>query len=376
VENGPGFHDAAARAVDRLRRAQALETPVGRSPAFVRAVACIPTFARGDAPVVIGGETGTGKELIARALHYYGPRAAHPFVPVNCGSLTDTLLEDELFGHERGAFTDARSARSGLLAHAERGTLFLDEVDSLTPRAQVTLLRVLQEQTFRVLGSPRERRVDVRFIAASNTPLRELVRDGAFRSDLFYRLSVLMVELPPLRERRDDVLALARHFLDKHRRGETPLELAASAERALLAHDWPGNVRELENAIIRARTVASGGRIGAGDLGLAEPGAFAPSPLSHPASTAPAGDPPPGPCSFQQAKRAAMDAFEREYLVSLLRAHQGCVSSAARTAGKERNDLRRLLKKHRLDPLRFAGAAAADGGEISPTPGGSDAPPF
>jgi DNA-binding NtrC family response regulator len=337
------------RVIEGLRDSHALSKLVGASSAFVRAIAPIESLARGDAAVVISGETGTGKELVARALHYAGPRASHPFVAVNCGSLPDSLLEDELFGHERGAFTDARAAREGLLVHAERGTLFLDEVDSLTPRAQVALLRVLQDKTFRALGSPRERRVDVRFVAATNTPLHALVRAGAFRSDLFYRLCVLMIELPPLRDRRDDVLILARHFLVKHVRGDAaPRELSAAAERCLLAHDWPGNVRELENVILRALALATSRQVTPEDLGLESPTPIAAVPLADMMeATSLDGQ------TFGDAKRAVVHAFERAYLIRLLRMHGGNVSSAARAAHKERHDLRRLLKKHRLDRLRF-----------------------
>ncbi|HEU4880750.1 MAG TPA: sigma-54 dependent transcriptional regulator [Longimicrobium sp.] len=366
VVTGPGAQNPTEHAIKNLRQSQALLNLVGLAPTFVRAIASIPAMARGDAAVVISGETGTGKELVARALHYAGPRAPYPFVPVNCGSLTDTLLEDELFGHERGAFTDARTSRSGLLLHAERGTLFLDEVDSMTPRAQVALLRVLQEKTFRVLGSSHERRVDVRFIAASNTPLLSLVQRGLFRSDLYYRLAVLTVDLPPLRHRPEDVLVLARHFLAKHAPGAGHA-LSAAAERALLAHDWPGNVRELENRMLRAQTLCAGERIAPDDLGLS---ASTEEVFPLPSASTSATDPQPlESAAFQEAKRAAVDAFEREYLTRLLRAHGGNVSSAARTAGKERNDLRRLLKKHRLDPLRFAAFGAAAGGEEIPHPG-------
>jgi DNA-binding NtrC family response regulator len=367
VETGYGGVSPTRDAIESLRHSQALLRLVGQSPVFVRAIGCIPALARGDAPVVISGETGTGKELVARALHYAGPRAPYPFVPVNCGSLTDTLLEDELFGHERGAFTDARSARHGLLVHAERGTLFLDEVDSLTPRAQVALLRVLQDRTFRALGSTRERSVDVRFIAATNTPLRALVQAGAFRGDLFYRLCVLTVELPPLRARRDDVMKLARHFLARTAAGATAFHLSPAAERALLAHDWPGNVRELENVILRAQTLAAGSLITPDDLGLDA----APEPDAAPAA------PDPRPLearAFQEAKRAAVEAFELDYLTRLLRAHGGNVSRAARTAGTERSDLRRLLKKHRLDPLCFAAGPPPGVGDSSPTTWGSPAP--
>ncbi len=350
------------RVIEGLRDSHALAKLVGVSSPFVRAIASIESMAKGDAAVVITGETGTGKELVARALHYAGPRASHPFVAVNCGSMPDSLLEDELFGHERGAFTDARAAREGLLVHAERGTLFLDEVDSLTPRAQVALLRVLQDKTFRALGSTRERRVDVRFVAATNTPLRALVQAGSFRSDLFYRLCVLMVELPPLRDRRDDVAILARHFLAKHARGDdAPHELTAAAERALMAHDWPGNVRELENVILRALALSTSRHVTPEDLGLETPSITSPPSADVIDDTALDGQ------TFGDAKRAAVHAFERAYLIRLLKTHGGNVSSAARAANKERHDLRRLLKKHRLDRLRFSAPDDATVGKsISP----------
>jgi transcriptional regulator with GAF, ATPase, and Fis domain len=208
--------DDARRVVGDLLRAQAMGRLVGSSPAFTRALQHLPTMARGDATVLVCGETGTGKELVARAFHYMGGRASFPFVPVNCGALPDTLLEAELFGHERGAFTDARERRTGLVAQAIGGTLFLDEVDSLSPRAQVALLRLLQDRTLRPLGGGRETQVDVRFVAASNASLPEMVRRGEFRADLFYRLAVLTLTLPPLRERREDVLELAGHLLARN----------------------------------------------------------------------------------------------------------------------------------------------------------------
>lgn len=184
--------------IDRFVSKLAAAKFVGRSPLFLQATARLPRMAAADAPVLIEGETGTGKELVARALHYLGPRAGFPFVAVNCGALPDTLLEDELFGHERGAFTDAHQRRPGLISQAEGGTLFLDEIDSLARKAQISLLRVLQEGRYRPVGSSTEQRADVRLLAASNTLLEPLVRAGSFRDDLFYRLSVFRVQLPPL----------------------------------------------------------------------------------------------------------------------------------------------------------------------------------
>lgn len=201
---------------------------------------------------LISGETGTDKELVARAIQYLSQQAAFPFVPVNCGSVSDTLLADELFGHERGAFTDAHVRRTGLIAQAEKGTLFLDEVDSLTPNAQVILLRVLQDKRIRPVGSSCEQPVAVRVLAATNANLEQLVRAGAFRADLYYRLCVFCIKLPLLRDRKEDIPILASHFLEKHTpAGRAPLPLSPDALAALIAFDWPGNVRELESAIVR-----------------------------------------------------------------------------------------------------------------------------
>jgi DNA-binding NtrC family response regulator len=350
-----------------LRDSDALARLVGDAPRFLAAIDCLPSIARNNATVVITGETGTGKELIARAVHYLGPRAAHPFVPVNCGALSDSLLEDELFGHERGAFTDAKVRRAGLFSQAERGTLFLDEIDSLTPRAQVALLRVLQEGTYRTLGGERERLADIRFVAATNTSLSALVCAGRFRSDLYYRLCVLAINLPPLRERRDDILLLARHFLVKHQTAPGgPLRLSADAERAVLAYSWPGNVRELENVVQRSIAMAVSTTISERDLGLtiqpsspqiARPFSALPPALDPGALLIP----PPADAigqesdvtPFNEAKRAVVEAFERNYLQEVLRAHRGNVSRAAQSARKERRDFGRLLKKHQLDPRAF-----------------------
>jgi two-component system, NtrC family, response regulator GlrR len=324
------------RLVDRLRRSQALAKLIGEDPTFVRMVTKLPSIAASDATVLVTGETGCGKELVARAIHYMSERAALPLVPVNCGALPDSLLEDELFGHERGAFTDARASRVGLIAEAEGGTLLLDEVSSLSARAQAVLLRVLQEKTYRPLGSSRERPVDVRFIAATNVPLEALVAHGTLRADLYYRLSVLTVQLPALRDRRGDVLLLARHFLALHTRAGMPApELAPDAEAALLRYDWPGNVRELENAAIRGLSVAAGGTIVAADLGIPWHG-------SDDAGAIPV------PLTFQQLKRQVVEAFEHDYLARLMAEHHGNVSRAARAAGKERRELGKLLKKHHL----------------------------
>jgi DNA-binding NtrC family response regulator len=322
----------------------ALKELVGRAPVFEAALARVPALAKAEGAVLVTGETGTGKELVARAIHALGPRASRPFVALNCGSLVDTLLEAELFGHERGAFTDAHARRQGLIAHAGGGTLFLDEAEALTARAQVALLRVLQERTFRPVGATAEQHSDVRFIAATNVRLARLVHDRQFRPDLYYRLSVFTIDLAPLRERREDILALAAHFLAKH--GPDPAavpRLSAAATDMLLAFDWPGNVRELENAIVRGVHLAKGGLIDASDLGLPLPqdgGVL----LALPEATV---------RPYTTAKRRVIHAFERQYLTRLMSQHRGNVTRAALAAGKERRDLGKLLKRHGLDPRRF-----------------------
>ncbi len=337
---------ASESLIQRLTETQALAKLIGQAPAFRRAIAQITTIAQSDATVLISGETGTGKELVARAIHYLSPRAAFPFIAVNCGALPDTLLEDELFGHERGAFTDARLGRPGLVAQGEKGTLFLDEVGTLSDRAQAALLRVLEGKTYRILGSHREEHADVRFVAATNADLREWVEAKSFRADLYYRLCVFAINLPSLRERREDILLLAAHFVKMYASPDRPeLQLSPAARAALLTFDWPGNVRELEHAILRATRVCQTSVIEVEDLGL-------PPETGHAQPPAP-----PSPSiihPFNTLKKISVDAFERDYLTRLLGMHHGNITHAAHAAGKDRRELGRLLKKHHLDPRTFA----------------------
>jgi DNA-binding NtrC family response regulator len=331
--------------VEYLRSRLALAKLVGQAPSFLAAIASLPLVAQSEATVLLEGETGTGKELVARALHYLSPRAPFPFLAVNCGTFADSLLEAELFGHERGAFTDAHVRRPGLISQAERGTLFLDEVDSLSSKAQVSLLRVLQEKSYRSVGASAEQQADVRVVVASNSGLEQLLASRAFRADLYYRLCVFTVSLPPLRQRREDILLLANHFLDKHAPADRPARrLTPAACAALLAHDWPGNIRELENTIIRCSHLCRGVQIDAEDLRLAAP---APNAVSIP--EAPAGE----LGAFKDQKQRALADFERDYLARLMYLHQGNVSQAARSSGKDRRDLRKLLQKYQLDPKSF-----------------------
>ncbi len=332
--------------VERLRDAQALAKLVGEAPTFLNAVRQLPDMAKSEATVLITGETGTGKELVARAIHYLSPRAAFPFVPVHCGSLPDTLLEDELFGHERGAFTDARAQRRGLIAQAEHGTLFLDEVETMTLKAQVALLRVLQDKKFRALGSSAEQQADIRVVAATNAPLDHLVQAKSFRADLYYRLQVFSVHLPPLRERKGDIMSLLRHFLKKHAPSDRPeMQLAPGVSEALLAYDWPGNVRELESAIIRGIHLSRTNLIEVEDLGIPP---IVDSQWNPRVTVVPV-----EACSLKTMKQKVIEMFEYDYLNRLMREHQGNVSHAAVAAGKERRDLGKLLKKYRIDPKLF-----------------------
>jgi transcriptional regulator with GAF, ATPase, and Fis domain len=322
---------------------------VGRSRSFLETVEFIERVAPTDAPVLIEGETGTGKEVAARAIHYRGPRRDRPFVPVNCGALPETLIENELFGHARGAFTDAREPQQGLVALASGGTLFLDEVDTLSARGQVTLLRFLQDLSYRPLGSRREERADVRIIAATNAHLDDLVKARQFRVDLFYRLQILFLRLPPLRERLGDPIVLAEHFARalsaRYRVPERCIDPAA--ERWLDAYQWPGNVRELENLIHREFLLTSAARICIGPerLGLS-PGERSPHPELR------------GGChpeyEFRRAKAQAIETFERGYLSRLLAESKGNVSLAARLCGKERRAFGKLLRKYSIDRRQFA----------------------
>lgn len=333
----------------------------GQSPAFRSALALLHQCARVDATVLVCGETGTGKELAARAIHYLSPRRHGPFVPINCGALPDSILEAELFGHTRGAFTDAKTDSLGVIGQAHGGTLFLDEIDSLSPRAQAATLRFAQDRSYRPLGSPQIKQADVRIVAATNADLSTLAEQGRFRQDLLYRLNVLSVPLPPLRERQDDTLLLARAFVQRlvWQYGTPPRALAASSVAWLQQPKaWPGNVRELEHLIHRAFLLSSGPLVdlqGRGDQ-PASPGSLsASSPVieaapAHTPSTVPA------LAAFAEAKAEAIEAFERRYLVAVLSQAGGNLSLAARLAGKERSRFCRLVRKHGLQRGECAAA--------------------
>jgi two-component system response regulator GlrR len=317
----------------------AAEQFIGSAPSFLASIKRIPDIASCDATALLVGATGTGKELCARAIHYLSSRANKPFIPLNCGSVPPDLFENELFGHESGAYTDARHAQRGLISEAEGGTLFLDEVDSFPMSSQIKLLRFLQDRQYRPLGGP-YRRADIRVIAATNHNLQAMIRSGAFREDLFYRLKVVSLQLPSLHERREDILPLALHFLKMSAReyNRPAKELSAGAMQKLTSYLWPGNVRELENVIRQAVVLARDPILRARDLELTSQ-----VPLSQAFNK-----------SLKAAKARIIEEFERTYLEEALVACAGNISKAARQAGKDRRTFFALLKKYDLAPKQSA----------------------
>jgi DNA-binding NtrC family response regulator len=341
-----------------LRERYSLENIIGVSEAMQRVFALVLRVASTDASVFISGESGTGKELIARSIHQYSPRAEQPFVAVNCAAFPENLLESELFGHEKGAFTGALTQKRGLMEAASGGTFFLDEICEMDLELQAKLLRVLQERKIRRVGGEVEIPIDIRVIAATNRDPEEAVEEGVLRRDLYFRLNVVPIRVPPLRARREDIPFLAEHFLRRYaekygRDGATPLRLSPDAMRALMAHSWPGNVRELQNLMERIVSLAVPGQeITAADL----PEKL--SSLGTPASPAVDIDQP-----FHEAKEKAIEAFERAYLEALLARHGGNISEAARHAGIDRKTVHRMLKKYDLQvrlERALAGPASAD----------------
>ncbi len=320
----------------QLRRTYDFSNIIGKSPPTAEALELVAKVCQTDANVLICGESGTGKELIARSIHANSPRRKFSFVPIDCASLPENLLESELFGYERGAFTGATVAKRGLLESADGGTLFLDELGDLTPNMQAKLLRVLQERQFRHLGGRDLLDVNVRVLAATNHNLEKLVAAGRFREDLFYRLNVVRISLVPLRQRKSDIPLLALHFLEEvaRRWGKKVDGLSSAAMMIFENYDWPGNIRELRNAIEHAITLTKSNHI---------------MPLDLPSHILTAIESSTGLLSqksFHQAKQAAVRTFERQYLVQILREAEGGISLAATRAGMPRTTLHRLLCKH------------------------------
>jgi DNA-binding NtrC family response regulator len=309
-----------------------LQQVIGQDPTFSNVLAQITVFSSSNAPVLLTGETGTGKELCARVIHVLSKRQQHPFIPVDCGALPDHLFENELFGHTRGAYTDARYDQKGLVALAQHGTLFMDEIDSLSVTAQSKVLRLLQEHSYRPLGAEHFNQADVRIIAATNRNLEELVSQKHFRSDLFFRINVLRIRVPALRDRCTDIPLLGRHFIEEICRNESMPKkvLSLAAAEKLRQYDWPGNVRELYNIIHRAVLCSPSTQITAAAVDLRG--------LSDSRDAA-AG-------TFRRAKLNAIAAFERDYVKQLMEKNAGNVTRAAREAGKDRRAFGRLARKY------------------------------
>ena len=320
----------------KLQQRHKSELIVGVSPAIAEVRRLIGTVARTDVDVALYGETGTGKELAARAVHEHSLRGEKPFVVVDCAALPEPLLENELFGHEAGAYTGADKHARGLLAEADGGTLFVDEIGDMPLSIQSKLLRFLQTKEFRRVGASRQTRVDVRVVVATNRELESEVARGRFRQDLFYRINVFPIRLPPLRERTEDVPLLADHFLRSVARamGRTVEGFTSEALAVLTRHDWPGNVRQLENVVRRLVVMAAGPRIGANECETVLGGI--PAELKPPREVAP----------FHQARAEALERFEKAYLDGLLRTVGTNVTEAARRAGIDRKNLWLKLRRH------------------------------
>lgn len=332
--------DRPEAAVDAVRKS-GIGFILGNSPAICEVKDLVRKVARTDANILIYGESGTGKELVARAIHDESDRASQPFVPLDCVALPDSLLESELFGHEKGAFTGAHAAKIGLFEMANHGTVFLDEVSGMSQTLQSRLLRVLQERHVRRVGGTRYADINVRVIAASNRDLEDACRKGEFREDLFYRLNVIPIMLPPLREREGDVQVLAQEFLTRFRgrvsegsEAEPSFDPAALA--CLKAHAWPGNVRELQNVIERVAALADGPAIRVEHL---PERIRAARPDESDAEEA---------GSYKQAKQEVVRSFERSFLLELLRRHDWHMSNAAQEAGVDRKTIERMVKRHGL----------------------------
>jgi DNA-binding NtrC family response regulator len=300
---------------------------LGASPALRRLFALLPRIAESDATVLLEGETGTGKSLIASAMHEKSPRAAGPLIVVDCGAIPPNLIESELFGHEKGAFTGATSARAGAFEAAKGGTVFLDEIGELPLDMQPKLLRVLEERVVKRIGKNDSTPLDIRLIAATNRDLRLEINQGRFRSDLYYRLNTFRLRVPPLRERREDIPLLVAHYFEEMGGGEPPASLLSDFAR----HDWPGNVRELRAAVERA-------------VLLGDPAVW--QGLSEDAPAPRADD----NASFREAKERAVGQWERDYVRALIAKHQGNISRAARAVRMDRNHLRELMLRHGIKP--------------------------
>jgi DNA-binding NtrC family response regulator len=321
----------------KLAEKLGLKQLIGQSPAFLEEVKKVPIVAKCDASVLISGETGTGKEMYARAIHYLSPRSSKPFIPFNCGAVPTDLMENELFGHVQGAFTGASTLQPGLIREANSGTMFLDDIDCLPLLSQVKLLRFLQEKEYRQLGSTKMCQADVRVIAATNIDLEKAVKEGKLRQDLYYRLNIIPITLPSLRERREDIPELVHHFLEKYaiEFNKEVSDISSEALQILMLHDWPGNVRELEHVTERAVLFSEHNVIGEMDIMLSQKKGQA------------------GKVSFQEAKTQVINKFEKNYIEAQLIAFQGNITRAAKAAQKNRRAFWQLIRKHEINVNTF-----------------------
>jgi len=331
---------------DQLKKHYSFDNIIGTSESIQKVFSVVSRVAPTDASVFVAGESGTGKELIATAIHGNSRRSARPFMAINCAALPDNLLESELFGHEKGAFTGADTMKRGLLEVAAGGTFFMDEITEMSMELQAKLLRVIQERRIRRLGGEVEIPIDVRWVSATNRDPDQAVRDGLLRQDLLYRLNVVPVKLPPLRNRREDIPALAQHFLRRFAQDydRDNLRFSAEALRMLQDYDWPGNVRELQNVVERTVSMCLPGQeIGAEDM---------PEELTQRRPAASRGGSAPvysADLPFHVAKNDAITLFEKGYLAEVLKRHGGNISQAARTAGIDRKTIHRMLAKYQLE---------------------------
>jgi len=330
--------DRTRRLTEDVQEQQTFEGLVGKSRAMNDLYELIARVAETDSTVLLTGESGTGKEMVARAIHSQSPRCDERFVPVNCGALPRELIESELFGHEKGSFSGAHQRRIGLVESADGGTLFLDEIAELPLDLQVKILRAIEQKEIRRVGSVTGIKVNVRLLSATNRDLEEEVKAGRFREDLYYRLSIIPIELPPLRERKEDIPLLTQHFIQKfnERMGRHVLGVTPGATKILREYPWPGNVRELENTIERSMVLRDEGEICEDDL--------PPNLRKGPSESMRDDYPDASELTFQQAR----EAFERQYLEGLLRANDNNVTRSAMLAGLSRRHLQELIKKYGL----------------------------
>jgi transcriptional regulator with PAS, ATPase and Fis domain len=334
------FHKECKSVTESLKRKYGLTQILGRSKVVQELYKKIDKISSCDVTVLISGETGSGKEIAARVIHYLSCRAGKSFIPVNCGAIPESLFENELFGHVKGAFTDARIQQTGLVKEAEGGTLFLDEISVITPYIQAKLLRLLQNKEYKPLGDSIPRKADIRIIAATNRDLQSLIKEGIFRKDLFYRLNIVSLYIPPLRERKKDTPILVEHFIKKYSNEyNKPIkEISKEAMEAFISYSWPGNIRELENKIQQIIVMSTTSVINVESIQL---------PISESNSEESKLE------YLKVAKKKIINDFEKTYLTQLLTEHKGNVVSAARRAGKSRTALWNLLKKHNLSPKQF-----------------------